>query len=144
MSFNFNGARIRESAYTTSKTIAKQAEQHRRRELELGIIESRSLSEYPSSRSRRNDSSKISALAARKNTAELYRFALKPVIAEFGGRLLSDITPEDIAAYQAMRLREGMAARTINLEVGALRVTLKAYRLWGAMADGVEMRSIRT
>ena len=35
--FEFDGARIRESARTTSKTIAKQAEQQRRRELELGI-----------------------------------------------------------------------------------------------------------
>jgi hypothetical protein len=35
--FEFNGSRIRESANTTSKTIARQAELQRRRELELGI-----------------------------------------------------------------------------------------------------------
>jgi integrase len=74
-----------------------------------------------------------------KNTAELYRFALKPVIEQFGNRLVSDITPEDIAGYQAKRLREGLASRTINLEVGALRVVLKNHRLWGQIADGVEM-----
>ena len=35
--FVFSGARIRESAKTTSKTIAREAERARRRELELGI-----------------------------------------------------------------------------------------------------------
>ena len=35
--FEFTGSRIRESAHTPSKTIAKQAEQQRRRDLERGI-----------------------------------------------------------------------------------------------------------
>src|ERR1035437_984877 len=35
--FLFARQRIRESAKTTSKTVAKQAEQNRRRELELGF-----------------------------------------------------------------------------------------------------------
>ena len=35
--FSFNGARIRESAKTSSKTIAREAKRQRRRELELGI-----------------------------------------------------------------------------------------------------------
>jgi hypothetical protein len=35
--FQFNDARIRESAKTNSKTIARQAEIQRRRQLELGI-----------------------------------------------------------------------------------------------------------
>ena len=35
--FVFNGARIRESALSSSRTVARQAEQQRRRELEIGI-----------------------------------------------------------------------------------------------------------
>ncbi len=35
--FMFSGSRIRESAHTNSKTIAKQAEMVRRRDLELRI-----------------------------------------------------------------------------------------------------------
>ena len=35
--FSFQGQRIRESAKTSSKTIARDAERQRRRELELGI-----------------------------------------------------------------------------------------------------------
>jgi integrase len=137
--FNFNGARIRESAHTLSKTIAKQAEMQRRRELELGINRISQPKRMPLFRVAAERLLEDKRARRAKNTAELYRFALKPVTEEFGPRLVSDITPEDIAAYQAKRLRDGMAARTVNLEVGALRVTLKAYRLWGAIADGVEM-----
>jgi integrase len=137
--FNFNGARIRESAHTSSKTIAKQAEMQRRRELELGINRISQPKRIPLFKVAAERLLEDKRARRAKNTAELYRFALKPVVEEFGGRLVSDITPEDIAAYQAKRLREGMAARTINLEVGALRVTLKTHRLWGTIADGVEM-----
>jgi hypothetical protein len=35
--FWFNGSHIRDSAHTNSKTIAKQAEQQRRRDLERAI-----------------------------------------------------------------------------------------------------------
>ncbi len=137
--FNFNGARIRESTQTGSKTIAKQAEMQRRRELEVGINRISQPKRIPLFKVAAERLLEDKCARRAKNTAELYRFALKPVIEEFGGRLLSDITPEDIAAYQAKRLRDGKAARTINLEVGALRVTLKTYRIWGAIADGVEM-----
>ena len=35
--FSFNGSRIRESAHTTSRTIAREAELKRRRDLALSI-----------------------------------------------------------------------------------------------------------
>jgi integrase len=73
------------------------------------------------------------------NTCQLYYYALKPVIEEFGGRLVCDISPEDIGAYQTKRLNADMSPRTVNLEVGALRAVLKAYRLWGPISDAVEM-----
>jgi hypothetical protein len=41
--FSFQGQRIRESAMTSSKTIAREAERARRRELELGIMGSMGL-----------------------------------------------------------------------------------------------------
>jgi len=137
--FVFNGARIRESARTSSKTIAKQAEMQRRRELEIGVNRISQPKRMPLFKVAAERLLADKRARRARNTAELYRFALKPVIEEFGGRLVSDITPEDIAAYQSKRLREGKAPRTVNLEVGALRVTLKAYRLWGSIADGVEM-----
>jgi hypothetical protein len=137
--FVFNGSRIRESAHTTSKTLARQAESQRRRELEIGINRISQPKRIPLFRAAAERLLEDKRARRARNTAELYRFALKPLMEEFGGRLVSDITSEDIAAYQAKRLREGKATRTINLEVGALRVTLKNYRLWGIIADGVEM-----
>jgi hypothetical protein len=103
--FNFNGARIRESAHTSSKTIAKQAEMQRRRELELGINRISQPKRIPLFKVAAEGLLEDKRARRAKNTAELYRFALKPVIEEFGGRLVSDITPEDIAAYQSKRLR---------------------------------------
>ena len=89
----------------------------------------------------RGQSSLLLSYSARRahNTGELYHYALKPVIEEFGGRLVCDISPEDITAYQTKRLNAGMSPRTVNLEVGALRTVLKTYRLWGPISDAVEM-----
>jgi integrase len=137
--FNFQGQRIRESAHTTGKTIARQAELQRRHELELGVNRISQPKRMPLLKVAAARLLEDKRARRAKNTSELYRFALKPIIEEFGSRLVSDITPEHIAAYQAKRLREGKATRTVNLEVGALRATLKTYRLWGAIADGVEM-----
>ena len=33
----------------------------------------------------------------------------------------------------------GVSARTVNIEVGALRTVLKTHRLWAPMSDAVEM-----
>ncbi|HUA36559.1 MAG TPA: tyrosine-type recombinase/integrase [Candidatus Binataceae bacterium] len=73
------------------------------------------------------------------NTGELYKYALKPMIVAFGSKLVCDISPEDIRAYQTRRLETGVSARTVNIEVGALRTVLKTHRLWAPMADAVEM-----
>ncbi len=137
--FKFNGARIRESARTTSKTIAGRVEFKRRRELELGINQLHQPRRIPLLKVAAERLIEEKRARRAYNTGELYYYALQPVIEEFGDRLVCDITPEDIAAYQAKRLRLKKSPRTVNLEVGALRVILKAYRLWGPMADAVEM-----
>ena len=69
--FNFNGSRIRESACTTSKTIARQAEQHRRRELELGVngLRKRERPFFPSPQMRGSRSKSIFLRSARDITA---------------------------------------------------------------------------
>jgi integrase len=141
--FEFQGQRIRESAHTTSKTIAKQAEQQRRRELEIGINRIRQPKQIPLFKVAAEKLLEDKRASCAKNTAELYRFALKPVVKAFGSCLVSDITPDDIKDYQAKRRRQGLASRTINVEVGALRVVLKSYKLWGTMADEVKMLSER-
>lgn len=66
------------------------------------------------------------AHAVAKNTLAEARRCMKHLIPVFGPRLLCDITPGDIAAYQRKRLQSGVENRTINLEVGELRKVLKA------------------
>src|SRR3984957_21144056 len=91
--FWFNGSPIRDSAHTKSKTIAKQAEQQRRRDLERAINRiskpvRMQLFKFAAERL-------IEDKRARRahNTGQLYHYALKPVIEEFGGRLVCDISP---------------------------------------------------
>ena len=137
--FFFNGARIRESAHTNSKTIAKQAEQQRRRDLERAINRITRPARMPLFKFAAERLIEDKRARRAHNTGELYKYALKPVIKEFGGRLVCDISPEDIAAYQTKRLNAKMSPRTVNIEVGALRAVLKAHRLWGSISDAVEM-----
>lgn len=64
---------------------------------------------------------------------------MKHLIPVFGPRLLCDITPGDIAAYQRKRLQSGVENRTINLEVGELRKVLKANDAWLPFVSKVRM-----
>jgi integrase len=137
--FSFNGSRIRESAQTTSKTIAKAAEQQRRHDLERAINRIARPRQMPLFKVAAERLIEDKRARRAHNTGELYHYALKPVIEEFGGRLVCDISPEDIAAYQTKRLNADMSPRTVNLEVGALRAVLKVHRLWGSISDAVEM-----
>jgi integrase len=66
-------------------------------------------------------------------------YALKPLVKIFGTKLVCDISPDDIRAYQTSRLAAGVSARTVNIEVGALRAVLKVHRLWSPISDDVEM-----
>ena len=54
------------------------------------------------------------ARRARK-TGELYKYALKPLVRVFGTKLVCDISPDDIRAYQTRRLTTGVSARTVNI-----------------------------
>jgi integrase len=135
--FLFQGQLIRESAKTNSKTVAREAERARRRELELAInriprrermpLFSVAVREWLASRT---------ALAA--NTLEAYRHFASRLTAEFGQRLVCDIDERDIATLQQKRLAEGKSARTVNFEINVLRQILKKHGLWGAMADRVK------
>jgi len=137
--FEFAGSRIRERSKSNSKRIAEEAERKRRRDLELGINRIAKPQLMPLFRvaAQRVLEDKRSRRA--RTTGELYKYALKPVVNAFGSKLVCDIAPEDIRAYQIRRLATGLSARTINIEIGALRTVLKAHRLWAPMADAIEM-----
>ena len=48
-----------------------------------------------------------------------------------------------IARYQADRLKEGAAPKTVNLEVGTVRAILQKNRLWAAIQPDVRMLRAR-
>jgi integrase len=135
--FNFGGQVIRESARTESKTVARDAERARRRELELAFnkISKRKVAPLFSVAAREWVKSKVD-LAPK--SLERFEHHVKTLTAEFGGRLVVDIDADDIAALQRKRAGEGKAARTVNYEIGVLRQILKAHGLWGAMVDRVK------
>lgn len=65
---------------------------------------------------------------------------LRPI---FGGKLTTDIEPDDIARYQQKRLAEGASPKTVNLEVGMLRAILRKGRVWTAPQPDVKMLKTR-
>ncbi len=61
---------------------------------------------------------------------------LKP---NFAKLMLSEITPTVISRYRRKRLKEEASPRSINIEVGLVRLVLRKHKLWGNIADEVKM-----
>jgi integrase len=130
---------IHESARTTSKTLARDAERQRRRELEERInnVKKRGLPPTFERAAREWQDGRAHQMAAK--TQSIYRLALKHLLPFFGGKLLCDITAQHIADYQRLRLQSGAQGRTANIEVCTLRQVMKAADLWLPLAGKVRM-----
>lgn len=137
--FRFAGQMIRETSKSASKTVAADAERVRRRELEKGFnrIERRRVAQLFSVAAENWLAAKKAHLAQRSVVIE--RANLKHLNPVFGKMLVCDIRAEDIARYQAARLAEQAAPKTVNLEVGTLRAVLRRSRLWFAIQQDVRM-----
>jgi integrase len=136
--FRFAGQLVRESAKTESKTLAKDAERVRRRQLEESWNQVKRRTLPP-----RFDKAADEWLESVKphlseRTYDIYEVALrchlKPAI---GALLLCDIDANRIASYQARRKAEKASARTLNKELQVLRQILKRYKLWGGLQGDV-------
>jgi integrase len=137
--FRFAGQVIRESTKSNSRTVARAAEHARRRELEQGFnrIERQRAAQLFSVAAEDWLAAKKAHLAPRSVVIE--RANLKHLNPFFGRMLLCDIRGDDVARYQAARLQEGAAPKTVNLEVGTLRAVLRKNRLWFAIQPDVRM-----
>jgi integrase len=132
--FTFAGRPIREPAKTHSKTVAKEAEKKRRRELELG---------YNNLDDRRE--TRIQTLSA---IAEAYleeyklkhpsgafaEYALGHLVRHLGAKMVVDFCDETVTMYQAARLKERASPKSINEEVGFL------LRLLAERGDGIRAK----
>ena len=141
--FIFEGQRVRESAKTRSKTVAKDAERVRRREIEEsynGI--------------KRRDRAKLFSVAAddwltlkdltlASSSQRIERHNLKHLRPHFEKRLVTDIQAKDVSHYQHARLAAGASSKTVNLEVGTLRAILRRHRVWADIQQDVRMLPVR-
>src|SRR5262249_30443519 len=119
--FIFAGRLVKESAKTKSKTVAKQAEQARRRQLEKGF---NGLSDERQERIRNLEELATGFLADYKvrqpKSATFAHPALGHVMRLMGDLLAVDVTDRAVMKYQTDRLKENAAPKTINDEVGFL------------------------
>jgi integrase len=135
--FRFEGQVIRESANTNSKTLAREAERTRRRELETAVNRIQKRERMPLFSVAAQDWLNSKSALQPKSVAS-YRQYVASLTNEFGQRLICDIRASDIAALQRKRLAAGKAARTVNYEIHTLRGVLKHFNLWSQLADQVK------
>jgi len=137
--FRFAGQTIRETAKTSSKTVAREAERARRRQLEQGFnrIERQAPAQLFSVAAENWLDTKKAHLSPRSVAIE--QVNLKHLNPYFAKMLICEIRGEDIARYQATRQEDGAAPKTINLEVGTIRAILRKNRLWFAIQQDVRM-----
>jgi len=119
--FWFAGRRIRESSKSPSKTVAKGAEQKRKRELEAGFNNFTDL--------RHERIRTFSDMADEFFDAYKLRLPQSVVFAGYainhlkrlvGGKMLVDFNETAVIQYQNARLSEGAAPKSVNEEVGFL------------------------
>lgn len=134
--FWFNGQLIRETAKTNSKTVAKDAERSRRRDLEQAYNRIPKRQRLPLF-SNAADLWLAGKCGLAPRSTERYEQCVPHLKNEFGKRLVCDLDANDVAEYQRKRLAAGLSNRSVNYEVGSLRGILKQFGLWGPMADRV-------
>jgi integrase len=136
MRFRFAGRFVHESTRTTSKTVAREAERQRRRELvdKWNRIERRTLPPIFENAAAQWLEEAKPHLAER--TYDIYDVAIRcHLIPALGSLLLCNVNARAIAAYQVRRKAEYASARTLNKELQVLRQILKRHKLW-AMLQG--------
>jgi integrase len=132
--FLFARRRVRESAKTTSKTVARLAEQKRRRQLEDGFNGVDDNREERIRSIKELGHSYLDGYRLRHKSIVFAEYAVGNVIRHVGTVMAVDVTEQSVTAYQTTRLKEGAAPKTINEEVGFL------LRLMGEAGDVIRTR----
>jgi hypothetical protein len=108
---------IRESSKSTSKTVAKAAEQQRRRELEAGFHNIREERQQRIRCLKDIIEEYMEGYRVRYRSPAFAEYALGHVARLLGSALAVDIDSPAVLRYQENRLREGAAPKSINEEV---------------------------
>lgn len=141
--FRFAGQRIRESSKSRAKSVADAAERKRHRELEEGYlgIAKRQAPRLFSVAAAEWLKLKEPRLSPRSFNIE--QTNLRHLADMFDRLLVTDIKPEHISKYQRMRIAEGAAPKTVNLEVATVRAILRRNKVWESIRQDVSMLPTR-
>jgi integrase len=134
--FRFAGQVIRESSKSESKTVAKDAERSRRRQLEESWNQIKRRKLPPLFSVAAADWLKTRTTIA-PSTERSYKLAISNLTVDFGKQLLCDILAQDLSAYQKRRKHDGVSNRTVNLEMGVLRSILRRNKMWESLSGDV-------
>ena len=115
--FYFAGQQIRESSKSTSKTVAKNAENQRRRELEQGFNNVQNRRENRVRRLRDVADEYLADYRLRFRGVTFAEYAIGHVVRLIGDALLVDIDESTVLKFQTDRLKESAAPKSINEEV---------------------------
>ena len=119
--FWFAGQRIQESSRSASKTVARAAEQKRRRELEEGFNNVEDVRQERVRTVRDLGDAYLTSYRLRNPQSAVFAaYAVRHVQRLLGDRMLVDVNEQVVKEFQDKRLEEGAAPKTINEEVGTL------------------------
>jgi integrase len=143
--FVYKGQRHAGCIGPVSRTVAKEEEARKKAE----VIEGR-LNPAKARKTPRFDTFAEEYLewvkANRKPLTTLrVRTTLTHLIAFFGQKKLSDLTPWHLEQYKKERREADMAPATVNLELGMLKAMLRKAQTWGKLAEhpGKEVRPLK-
>jgi integrase len=140
--FRFAGRLFRETAKTTSKSLARAAERKRRQQLEEGYHGLKKRQAPQTLKAASDAWLELKQPTVSPKTHRIEKTNLGHVLPLLGRKLLSDLEPDDISRYQQQRLRDEAAPKTINLEVGTIRAILRRHRLWANLQPDVRMLAV--
>ena len=145
--FTYAGKRVRESANTTRKTLAVEAEKRRRLELERALVG------IPSEKPARRIATVRELLAVYSKSYSVNHRRKSILVVEnrsvhvnrlLGHLLVPDVTQERIIDYMRQRQQENASGRTINLELAVLSRALGEtwHVLWPKVRKLEENRDV--
>jgi integrase len=130
--FQFMGQRVRDSAHTSNRELAKSIERKRHTAMEEsagGVKRTNPLLFRKAAKSWLGGNAHWS-----ESTREINTQKLEHLLPVFGKMLISEISNSDISTFQRRRQNDGASGREINMETGVLRMILRNHRLWHLLA----------
>jgi integrase len=132
----------------TSKSSSKfWAEQREAELLRLGaapVIEKKQKS-IPTLREFEPKFMSYSETNNKKSTVYAKRWVLRlHLLPHFGDMPLDTITPAEVEAFKAMKLKAGLSARSVNNLLGVLRKLLNLAAEWGELGHAPRFKALRT